>query len=130
MKKILTLNARELRKEPTEAEKYLWHVLRYRSLGVKFRRQAIIGQYIVDFVCFDRKLIIEVDGGQHAESRKDVLRDRWLKSQGFKVLRFWNDEVLGNLEGIYETIEEQLNCPPTPAPPHNLSGGGETMVSN
>ncbi len=86
----------------------LWQALRYRITGVKFRRQAVIGNYIVDFVCFPRKLIVEVDGGQHNENKKDVFRDKWLNSQGFKVLRFWNNEVIFNLDGVFETIVNYL----------------------
>ncbi len=92
--------------------------------GVKFRRQAPIGQYIVDFVAFEKRLVIEIDGGQHAEENekdKDHQRDAWLNSQGFRVLRFWNNEVLQNLEGVLETI--RLNClrhPPLTPP---IKGG-------
>jgi very-short-patch-repair endonuclease len=91
--------------------------------GIKFRRQAPIGAYIVDFVAFERRLVIEVDGGQHAEEEKDkdILRDAWLSSQGFTVLRFWNNEVLQNLEGVLETI--RVNClrhPPLTPP---IKGG-------
>ena len=111
MRKALTPVARKLRNDPTEAEKHLWCVLRSRNLGVKFRRQAIIGPYIVDFVCFERKLVIEVDGGQHAQSRKDILRDEWLIKQGFEVVRFWNQDVLENLDGVFEKIEEHLMSP-------------------
>jgi very-short-patch-repair endonuclease len=123
MKKELTPVARRLRSELTEAEKHLWHVLRYKSLGVKFRRQAVIGRYIVDFVCFERRLIVEVDGGQHCQNQKDILRDEWLKSQGFTVLRFWNNEVLGNLDGVFQRIEEYLEFP-LPSPPHKGEGCG------
>lgn len=73
LRKALTPIARRLRSDPTEAEKHLWLVLRVRSLGVKFRRQAIIGQYIVDFVCFEKKLVIEVDGGEHCENQRDII---------------------------------------------------------
>ena len=69
--------------------------------GLKFRRQQPIGRYIVDFVCFEKKIIIEVDGGQHAvETKKDTERDEWLRSQGFKVITFWNNEVLTNTQGV------------------------------
>ena len=121
MRKALTPVARKLRNDPTEAEKHLWCVLRSRNLGVKFRRQAIIGPYIVDFVCFERKLVIEVDGGQHAQSWKDILRDEWLSKQGFEVVRFWNQDVLENLDGVFEKIEEHLRSP-LPNPPHKGEG--------
>jgi len=92
--------------------------------GIKFRRQEPIGDYIVDFVAFENRLVIEVDGGQHAdeEKDKDTRRDAWLRSQGFRVLRFWNNEVLQNLEGVLETI--RVNClrhPPLTPP---IKGGG------
>ncbi|MDP4001284.1 MAG: DUF559 domain-containing protein [bacterium] len=108
MKKSLISLARKLRGEPTDAESYLWYVLRLNNLGVKFRRQAQIGHCIVDFVCFDRKLVIEIDGGQHANSLKDKHRDKWLASQGFKILRFWNNEVLANRDGVVEVIQKAL----------------------
>ena len=111
MRKALTPVARKLRNNPTEAEKHLWCVLRSRNLGVKFRRQAIIGPYIVDFVCFERKLVIEVDGGQHDQSWRDILRDEWLRGQGFEILRFWNNDVFANLEGVFQEIEERLKSP-------------------
>ncbi len=111
MRKELTPVARELRNEPTEAEKHLWQVLRFKNVGFKFRRQAVIDRYIVDFVCFEKKLIIEVDGGQHAQSQKDVIRDKWFNNQGFQVLRFWNNDILENLDGVYERIEEHLKSP-------------------
>ena len=93
--------------------------------GIKFRRQEPIGDYIVDFVAFEKRLVIEVDGGQHAEEEKDndIRRDEWLGSQGFRVLRFWNNEVLQNLEGVLETI--RVNClrhPPLTPP---IKGGEE-----
>ena len=111
MKEALTSTARKLRNNLTEAEKYLWYFLRFKNLGVKFRRQAIIGKYVVDFVCFERKLIVEVDGGQHSQSARDNVRDEWLGSQGFEILRFWNNDVLGNRDGVLEKIVEYLTSP-------------------
>jgi len=111
LRKALTPVARKLRNNPTEAEKHLWCVLRSRNLGVKFRRQAIIGPYIVDFVCFEKKLVIEVDGGWHDQSRRDILRDEWLRGQRFEILRFWNNDVLANLEGVFQKIEGRLTPP-------------------
>ncbi|MCC7046862.1 MAG: endonuclease domain-containing protein [Alphaproteobacteria bacterium] len=95
-----------MRALPTDAERRLWSKLRYGQLGgLKFRRQAPIGAYIADFVCFPIQLIIEVDGGQHATAeRRDAARTAWLELQGFRVLRFWNNEVLSNTEGVLETI--------------------------
>ena len=119
--------ARTLRTNLTEAERVLWYHLRAARLrGYKFRRQAPLGRYIVDFVCFEARLIVEVDGGQHVEQQEyDRQRTAWLEGQGFQVLRFWNTEVLGNVEGVKEMIvracagesppplEEQ---PPLPSP--------------
>lgn len=118
MPKKNTEIARKLRNNLTDAEKYLWYLLRIKNLGYKFRRQAQIGQYIVDFVCYPRKLVIEVDGGQHAAHHaEDTLRDAWLKSQGFTILRFWNNEVLGERNGVIEKITKCLNDTPTSPPP-------------
>lgn len=125
MPKGLILKAKELRNNLTEAEKYLWYVLRVKNLGVKFRRQVIIGNYIVDFICFERRLIIELDGGQHADNKQDKIRDEWLEERGYRVLRFWNNEVLGNRGGVMEKIVEGLNHP-RPNPP--LKGEGTVKV--
>ena len=108
MKDQKTFISRKLRNNLTEAEKYLWYILRAENLGFKFRRQEPIGNYIVDFVCYPKKLIIEIDGGQHYENADDRLRDEWLKSQGFTVLRFWNNEVLENRDGVVLKIMEYL----------------------
>jgi len=102
--------ARELRKAPTAAERSLWKHLRLRQLdGYKFRRQQSIGLYIVDFVCFEKRLIIEVDGGQHSQQMvHDSERTAWLADQGFGVLRFWNNEVLDTPEAVKAAILEAL----------------------
>ena len=98
-------HAKSLRANMTEAERRLWYYLRaHRFAGMKFRRQALIGPYVVDFASLRRNLIIEVDDGQHADSENDQRRTRWLEDQGFRVLRFWNNEVLSNTYGILETI--------------------------
>ena len=104
--------ARQLRSNPTEAEKRLWSKLRLKQIGGhRFRRQVPIGPYIVDFVCLTRRLIIEVDGGQHgARAEQDRARTAWLEAEDFRVLRFWNNEVLGNIEGVYEIIVAHLAC--------------------
>ena len=97
--------ARTMRAAPTDAELRLWRLLRDRRLnGIKFRRQVPVGPYIVDFLCVGAKLIVEADGSQHAESPRDNVRDAYLESQSWKVLRFWNNEVLQNREGVLETI--------------------------
>ena len=102
--------ARRLRRQQTDAERELWMRLRARQdVGVKFRRQYAIGPYVVDFCCLERSLVVEVDGGQHIEqARRDARRDAWLKQQGFCVLRFWDNDVLKNMEGVLESIAEQL----------------------
>jgi very-short-patch-repair endonuclease len=105
-----TARARALRQSMTDAERRLWRYLRRHFLGVHFRRQVPIGSYIVDFACLRRKLVIEVDGGQHLESEEDLVRDRWLKEQGYRVLRFWNHEVLRNTEGVLEVIGARLGA--------------------
>jgi very-short-patch-repair endonuclease len=111
-----TALARRLRRDSTDAEKKLWRYLRSRSLaGFKFVRQKHIGPYIVDFVCREKRLVIEVDGSQHAESNGDALRDRWLAEHRYRVLRFWNNEVLENIEGVWDTIFAALSAA---APPH------------
>lgn len=99
-------NARKLRVDQTEAEARLWLKLRGRRLvDAKFRRQTPVGHYIVDFMCFEAKLIVELDGGQHAvNSVADDERTAWLEGQGFRVLRFWNNDVLDNIEGVVERI--------------------------
>jgi len=121
LKKNLTQVAKGLRNNLTEAEKHLWYMLRLKNLGVKFRRQVVIGLFIVDFICFEKKLIIEVDGGQHADDVRDKARDKWLNERGYRVLRFWNNEVLENREGVLEKIVLSLNHP-LPNPP--LKGEG------
>ncbi|HYV33543.1 MAG TPA: DUF559 domain-containing protein [Candidatus Limnocylindria bacterium] len=103
-----TTIARKLRNNLTEAEKKLWYYLRKESLGQKFRRQQAIGPYYVDFVSLDKKLIVEADGGQHFDSADDKARDEFLKKEGFTVLRFWNNEILENIEGVLTKIKESL----------------------
>lgn len=108
MNSTSTIISRKLRNNLTDAERYLWYILRCKDLGVKFRRQSVIGRYIVDFVCYEKKLIIEVDGGQHADKRIDLVRDNWLREQGFKILRFWNNEVLGNRDVVLDIITKYI----------------------
>ncbi len=108
----LTKLSRSLRKNQTDAERVLWRRLRQRQLaGCKFRRQQPLGRYIVDFACLERKLVVEVDGGQHLErSTKDALRDQWLGKQGFAVLRFWDNEVINETGNVLETILSALQA--------------------
>ena len=110
--------AKDLRKNSTDAERLLWKYLRSKTIeGFKFRRQQPIENYIVDFVCLEKRIVIEVDGGQHAvEKEKDTERDRWLESQGFKVLRFWNNDVIENIDGVTEVIAENLKSTPFLSP--------------
>jgi heme b synthase len=110
--------AKNLRANQTDAEKILWKYLRSKQLeNTKFRRQQPIGNYIVDFISFDNKLIIELDGGQHSiNTENDQERDNWLTGQGFKVLRFWNNDVIKNTEGVLETIMENISSFPSPLP--------------
>ena len=98
--------ARALRISSTDAENLLWRQLRRKQFtGLKFRRQQPIDNYVVDFVCFEKRVVVEVDGGQHAlEREKDVEREGYLIRNGFKVLRFWNNEVLQNIDGVLEVI--------------------------
>ena len=98
--------ARELRRNETEVERRLWYAIRDRGIaGAKFRRQVSVGPYVADFACITHKLVIELDGGQHAENTQaDAARTRILGARGFRVLRFWNNDVIENLDGIIETI--------------------------
>ncbi|MCG7919948.1 MAG: endonuclease domain-containing protein [Candidatus Thiodiazotropha lotti] len=116
--KRLNEYARKLRRTSTEAERCLWRHLRARSLaGCKFRRQVIIEPYIVDFVCLDAKLVIEADGGQHSEQETyDLKRSDRLESMGYRVLRFWNHEILYNTQAVLEQIEQVLVQDPSPCP--------------
>jgi very-short-patch-repair endonuclease len=111
-----TDRARLLRQNSTDAEHRLWYRLRSRSInGFKFVRQEPIGPYVVDFICRERRLIVELDGGQHAENPGDKKRDKWLVDHGYRVVRFWNNDVIKNTEGVLEAIATALNAE---APPH------------
>jgi very-short-patch-repair endonuclease len=102
----------------TDAERKPWFALKDRRLqGAKFRRQAPVGPFIADFVCFDARLVVEVDGGQHAGSARDARRDGWFAANDFRVLRFWNNEVLSNLDGVLTSIAAQLAPVTTANPP-------------
>jgi very-short-patch-repair endonuclease len=130
--------ARTLRSNMTEAERRIWQILRSEQMqGHKFRRQVPIGRYIADFVCHKARLVIEIDGGQHERSSlREIGRSAFLQHEGYRVLRFWNNEVLTNLEGVYATIAEALDISPIEAPRHAPSplmgegrGGGEASLS-
>ena len=104
--------AKHLRQNMTDAEKLLWHHLRaYRLNGKRFRRQQPLGPYIVDFVHFGSRVIVEADGGQHNDSLSDKERDAWLRSQGFQVLRFWNHEILRQTDVVLSVIYGALEVP-------------------
>lgn len=122
--------AREMRSNPTDAERRLWAMLRDRRMpAAKIRRQHVIEPFIVDFVCVERGLIIEADGSQHAESERDGRRDSYLQQLGFTILRFWNNDVLENPSGVFDMIFAALHTPHPPtatrrAPPSPLRGEG------
>ena len=123
--------ARELKKPPTEGEQALWRHLRKRQLGgYKFRRQQPIGQYIVDFVSFEGRVVVELDGGQHSQQMDyDSKRTAWLEAQGYRVLRFWNNQVLKEIEAVKAIVSEVLgdgvNAPHLNPPPQ---GGRRDFV--
>lgn len=119
--------ARDLRRDMTPQERRLWTKLREvnRMVGTNFRRQAPVGHYIADFADLGRRLVIEVDGGGHGGPR-DQARDAWFAGEGFTVLRVWNAEVDGNIEGVMQVVLDTLEaCPPPPAPPHEGEGRRE-----
>ena len=99
--------ARDLRHNMTDAEHALWRIRQFA--GAKFRRQVFIGPYIADFICYEARLVIEADGGQHNESSSDSVRDAWFAEQGFRVLRFWNNDILNNPEGVATVIAEAVS---------------------
>ncbi|MDG4476736.1 endonuclease domain-containing protein [Thiovibrio frasassiensis] len=116
-KKLLT-RARALRRQSSEAEKALWQHLRARRLnGYKFRRQVVIETYIVDFICVEAKLVVEADGGQHTEQRAyDAVRTARLEQLGYRIIRFWNHEILGELDAVLAEISAALQDIPSPQP--------------
>ncbi len=105
----LTPRARKLRQTMTDAERVLWKQLRSRNMQYKFRRQVPRGTYIVDFVCLEKKLVVEVDGAHHLNSDYDKNRDSWLATEGYRLLRFWNSDILKNTEGVLEKIQLELS---------------------
>ena len=104
--------ARKLCKEQTPQESKFWSIVRnHKFYGLEFRRQYPMGDYIVDFICREKKIIIELDGGQHNEPdniEKDNIRTEFIESNGYKVIRFWNNDILSNIEGVYQKLDEIL----------------------
>ena len=132
----LTKAARSLRSRMTDAERKLWFVLKDRRFDTfKFRRQVPIGPYIADFLCFESRLVIEVDGGQHAESVRDGERDAWFARNAFRVVRYWNNDVLQNLAGVLTDLAAELNKTPHPSsrlrstPPSPARGEGKKGIA-
>jgi very-short-patch-repair endonuclease len=128
--------AKNLRGIMTDAERRLWYRLRaHRFGGIKFKRQVPVGPYVVDFACLSRKLILEVDGGQHAEIASDRIRDEQLRAQGFTVLRFWNNDVLKRTDTVLELVMAALKDQTSPspgalrAPPSPQRGEGKSARS-
>lgn len=128
---ILKANSLNHRNNPTEAEKILWEVLRANNLGVKFRRQHAIGDYIADFVCLSRYLIIEVDGGYHNKPEQkelDAIRSDYLHNRGFRILRFTNEQVIGNIDSVIKDIQSSLSQPAIPLPAGEGVGERPTLL--
>ncbi|MBA4354663.1 MAG: hypothetical protein C0409_08215 [Novosphingobium sp.] len=119
-----TARSRDLRRDATPAERTLWPHLSARKLhGARFNRQFPIGQFICDFVARERRLVIELDGGQHALATEyDMRRTRFLESQGYRVLRFWNNEVMDNVEGVLTVIRDTFDNMPSPGPSRRREG--------
>ena len=106
---------RRLRRDATDAERLFWSHVRDRKVeGAKFRRQWPIGKFVADFCCVEEMLVVEIDGGQHVESKQDDERTKILKGKGYRVIRFWNNEVLENIEGVIETLKAELAADPSP----------------
>ena len=134
--KELLARTKWMRAHPTEAEKRLWSMLRDRRLSAfKFKRQQIIAPYIVDFICLAERLVIEADGSQHADDKNDRRRDAYLKANNFRVLRFWNNQVLGESSAVADAIFAALPVPHPPAatrraPPSPEMGEGSSGASH
>jgi len=111
--RVTVLLARKLRLTPTDAEIRVWSRLRRKQLeGFRFRRQHPLGPYVVDFLCAEAKLVVEVDGGQHADDRQ--ARTFWLEARGYRVIRFWNNDVLANTDGVLRMVRNALRAGPPP----------------
>ena len=124
----LKSHVRRLRREGTGAERLLWRKLRDRQLGAKFRRQVQIGPYICDFASHDAGLVVEVDGGQHADRREyDDARNRYLQERGYHVVRFWNNEVLDNIDGVVQAIVQAVGRRHHPLIPNPSPARGEGL---
>jgi very-short-patch-repair endonuclease len=125
--------ARTLRSDMTEAEKRLWYHLRQKHIGARFRRQVPIASYVVDFLCIEAKLVVEVDGSQHLESQHDITRDAVLIAHGYRVLRFWNHDVLDRtqsvLEAIWSALREERPHPAFGHPPPQAGEGTAEAAS-
>ena len=123
--------ARKLRKSSTDAERRLWYRLRGARLdGCKFRRQHPIGPYVADFACIERRLVVELDGGQHIElARRDAARSEYLRLRGWRVVRFWDNETLDDTDAVVECILESLVEPPHPDPLPAMRGEGEMVAA-
>ncbi len=130
--KSVVARARSLRREPTEAERRLWTILRDRQIdGARFRRQHPVGPYVLDFACVAARLAVEADGGQHADSHHDARRDAFLRARGWRMLRLWNNDILSNTEGVRAVIamaltEGRTDTGPHPCPPPASPGEGDT----
>ena len=124
---VKTGRARSLCRSSTTPELRLWRRVRSRAVeGHKFVRQEPIGPYVVDFVCREKRLVVELDGGQHATDKRDAIRDKWLGGQGYRVLRFWNNDVFENMSGGLETIAAALRVD---SPPHPVRAEGREPTS-
>lgn len=131
--------ARGMRKQPTEAERMLWRLLRNKRLdGWKWKRQQPLGPYIVDFICFEARLIVEADGSQHIDSASDLVRDAWLRGQNFRLMRFFNNDILAESDSVLTAILAALTasagasspaeCSPSPQPSPARGEGEEGQV--
>ena len=122
--------ARSLRRDSTNTERIIWNAVRaHRLNGASFRRQTPVGPFIVDFLCHDAKLIIEIDGGQHFEpehQRRDTRRDSYLASKGYRVIRFSNHDVMTNRQAVFESIAGELTASPSPTLPRKRGRGRQT----
>ena len=137
--KWLVQRARAMRTNPTDAERKIWYLVRHQRMGeLRWRRQEIIDDlYIVDFICYERRIIIEADGSQHSDNKQDEARDAYLQREGFEVLRFWNRYILTNIKGVADTILHAIGimgaqacADPTPQPLSRKGRGAFESASN